>query len=178
VRRRRIAVALLFDRATTATVDELRRSAGVEDVVRIAPHITLVPPIDLQAEHLDPLLPMIAATAAASSLLHLTLGPVDTFAPRTMTIHLAVAGDLHALGRLRDELAVAPLAQRGRWPFVPHVTIREDAPLELIEHWQRDLPLVHIEARVDAVHVLEHLPRPGGGRNWWQPVARVPLGPT
>jgi 2'-5' RNA ligase len=166
---------LLLDRVTTGAIDDLRRSVGADDLDRIPPHITLVPPIDLTADQIDQLWPSVAEVAGKYGHLQLVIGPSATFAPRTMTIHLAVDGDLETLGCLVDELRVDPLPHRRRWPFVPHVTLREDAPAELIEQSLRSLADVRFAVQVDGLHVLEHLPRPGGGRNWWRSIGSFPF---
>jgi len=166
-----VALALLFDRAATAYLDDLRRSLGTDDLDRIPPHITLVPPIDLTPEQVDQLRPRVAEAALQVAPFHLVVGPVATFAPRTMTIHLAVGGDLESLGRLAGLLPVGPIPPRTRWPFVPHVTLRENAPTDLIEQSLMSLADVRLPVEVDALHLLEHLPRPGGGRNWWRSIA-------
>jgi len=135
----------------------------------------VVPPIDLLPEQVDELWPRLAATAARFRPLHLVLGPASTFAPRTMTIHLAVEGDVEPLTRLRDQLRVAPLPQAERWPFVPHVTLREEASADLIDQSLGAFAEVRLDVEVDALRLLEHLPRPEGGRNWWRPIASGPL---
>jgi 2'-5' RNA ligase len=175
VSRRRLALALLLDPATTVAIDDLRRSLGTDDLDRIPPHITLVPPIDLIPEQVDQLWPRVIDISRRYKPFALVIGPAATFAPRTMTIHLAVGGDLEPLGQLADELRVDPVPQRRRWPFVPHVTLRDEAPTDLIEHSLASLADVRFETRVDALHLLEHLPRPGGGRNWWQSMAICPF---
>jgi 2'-5' RNA ligase len=166
---------LLFDHSTTAALDELRTSLGTNDLDRIPPHITLVPPIDLTPGQFDQLRPSVANVAVELPSLQLVLGPAATFAPRTMTIHLAVGGDLHSLDRLVDDLRVEPLPQRTRWPFVPHVTLREDAPGDLIERSLTSLAHVRFAVQLDAFHLLEHLPRPGAGRKCWRSIAAYPF---
>jgi 2'-5' RNA ligase len=176
--RRRIVLAALFDVDTAAALDDLRRSLGVDDVERLPPHITLVPPSDRPAQDVEEAWPQLMGLAAGTDPLHLVLGPGASFQPRTPTIHLAVGGtedQLDRLTQLRERLLTWPLARTPRWPFVPHVTLCEDAPAELIAATLPTLAHIGFEVDITAVHLLEHLPRPQGGRRWWRPVAEAPL---
>ncbi len=169
--RRRVALALLFDRATTERVDQLRAAYGEDDLDRIPVHMTLVPPVDLPAGEVDTAWAAAAATAATEPGFDLVLGPAETFAPRTMTLHLAVTGDVERLAALRSRLRRPPLPQRERWPFVPHVTLRQETTIEVIERGLDELRDLHLRVRADELTLLEHLPRPGHARRGWSPVA-------
>ena len=173
--RRRLAVALLFDDATAAVLDRRRRSLGVDDLDRIAPHITVIPPVDLNVELVDPTWSAVVEACRGFGPIRLTLGPGATFAPRTPTIHLAVGGEVDRLAELRDRIRRPPFPQREQWAFVPHVTLVERAPDELIDTELAALVDVRLDVVVDAVRLLEHLPRPAGGRNWWRPIDVAPL---
>ena len=172
--RQRLGVVLLVPQPLATQVDGLRRALGDGGLERVAPHITLVSPINVHERDLPQPSPSVRAAAATVEPLTLRLGPVATFAPVNPVAYLEVAGDggeLDALERLRAACGQGPLEREGAHEFVPHVTIADDlAPLRLDEA-SRVLSDFTAEATFDRVHVLAELP----GRVW-RPIADAPLG--
>ena len=76
--RRRFAVVLLVPQPVATQVDVLRHALGVEDVERIAPHVTLVPPVNIAVDLVDDALALVRNAAAAAVPIVATLGPVAT----------------------------------------------------------------------------------------------------
>jgi 2'-5' RNA ligase len=137
----------------------------------MAPHLTLVPPVNVRADELDAALALMRAVAAGAAPLSLRLGPVATFWPETPVVYLSVGGDLDALGRLYGALGSGPLTRPVTRPFVPHVTLVEDASPEAISGAVAVLGGYEAALEVDRVHLLEQVPGPV-----WQPLADAPLG--
>src|SRR3546814_12692199 len=79
--RQRLGVVLLVPQPLATEVDGVRRALGDGALARIAPHITLVPPVNVAERDLPEALAIVRRAAGASRPLHLTLGPVLTFAP-------------------------------------------------------------------------------------------------
>jgi 2'-5' RNA ligase/GNAT superfamily N-acetyltransferase len=162
---------VVFDPPTSDEVDGLRRALGDTRRARIAPHITLVPPVNLPGAELPAALRVLRqAASAATGPLRLSLGPVNTFAPATNVLYLEVGGDLEELRRLRDRSAQAPLDRRDERPWVPHVTIagdvaatRIDAAIDLLDRYAA-------VASVDRVVLLSESDRR------WRPLADAVLG--
>ena len=124
--RRRLTVALVVTGAVAHEIDGLRRALGAAALERIAPHCTLVPPLNVREEHLDTVLDHLRSAAGRSAPIAVTLGPPGTFWPRTPVLYLAVGGDLDAIAALRSDLGTGPLAPpagRVERDFVPHVTL-------------------------------------------------------
>ena len=165
VPRSRLGVALLLPPVVSQEVDGLRRALGV-DLARIAPHITLVPPVNVREDRLEEVFALVRRAAAATSPLTLRLGPPASFLPDTPVIYLRVGGDLDALRALRDGVFVEPLARALTWPWLPHVTLADDASPERIAAAVTALDGFVVEAVLDRVHVLRESP----GRIW-EPIA-------
>jgi len=103
-------------------VDGLRRALGAMALQRIAPHCTLVPPVNVRDEDMSSVLEHVRAAAARSSAIAVELGPPATFWPRTPVLYLSVGGDLEAIAELRVDLATGPLSppeERRERDFVP-----------------------------------------------------------
>lgn len=195
--RHHVAVALLVPQPAARDVAVLRAALGARDLERVPPHLTLVPPFSLRGADLPAALAVLRAAAGDSRPLRVRLGPVATFSPVTPTVHLAVgppdAGDaagnaaddgsdgddqpdaLVELRRLRDAVDRAPFARQARHPFVPHVTLLEQAPLHRIRAARLALSAVAIPARLGRITLLSEVRAAGGDRRW-VPFADVDLG--
>ncbi len=175
VKRWRLAVALLPDAAVAAEVDVLRRAVGDVAIDRIPPHITLVPPVNVRGDDLAAALAAVRGAAGAAQPFELTLGPVASFEPVTPTIHLAVGGDVDALGALRAAVFRGPWHRAVGHPFVGHLTLLESAPLHRIRAAVLALGGYRSRLEVERVTVLAER-RDADGRRLWRPVADVDLG--
>jgi 2'-5' RNA ligase/N-acetylglutamate synthase-like GNAT family acetyltransferase len=169
--RLRLAVVVVVPGATGHEVDGLRRALGDGARERIPPHITLVPPVNVNASVLGEALAVVRRAAAAAEPLRLELGPVTTFWPATPVLYLAVGGDLAGLGRLRDAVFSEPLARPLTRPFVPHVTLARGLAPERLTGLTAELDAYRTTITADRVHVL----REAEGRRW-EPIADATLG--
>lgn len=174
MRRWRLAVALIPPAGLAAEIDVLRRALGDPSLERHGPHLTLVPPINVAVADMATVLAVLRAAAARTEPFELSVGPVTSFDPRTPTIHLAVGGALDALEELRDAVFQPPLTRKA-WPFQPHVTLREHAPLHLIRAARTALRAYSAPWPVERVVLLARSSERPHGRPW-QPVADVILG--
>ncbi len=170
-------MALLLPTTVAAEVDGLRRALGSATRARIAPHVTLVPPVNVRPDAVADGLRVLRDAAAGCDGLRLRLGPPTTFAPTTPTIHLAVVDlDDGPLGELRRRLVDGPFARPPTRPFVPHVTLDDDVGPGRLEASMTALADYVVEVAVDRVHLLEQQ-RGEGGRRRWVPIADAPFGP-
>jgi 2'-5' RNA ligase len=174
--RRRLGVVLLVPPPVAGEVDVLRRSLGEADVGRIAPHVTLVPPVNVAAADLDAALDRLGDAAARTAPLRLVLGPPATFLPTNPVLHLAVGGDVAGVDRLRDRVFRPPLERSLTWPFHPHVTILDGGDPDRIRAAVGVLAGWTAEVVVESAHLLEERHRDDGGRHW-EPVAEARFGP-
>jgi 2'-5' RNA ligase/N-acetylglutamate synthase-like GNAT family acetyltransferase len=162
VPKRRLGVALLVPPPLAAEVDGLRRAMGDPSLGRIPAHLTLVPPVNVRDDRLPDALARLRDAAAATRPFRLTLGPPATFLPVNPVLYLGVGGDLDALRALRDRVFREPLARTLTWPFVPHVTVADEAEPARIHAALDALCDFTVEVDVERVHLLEE----GPGRAW------------
>lgn len=124
--RRRLLVAVLLEGEVAAEVTGLRRAiTGHEG--HLAPHVTLVPPVNVAEGALGEAFAVVRQAAAGSAPLALELGPPGVFErPGAAVLHLAVAdegGGLHALAAAAARAPLAPPPKRAPRRFTPHVTL-------------------------------------------------------
>jgi len=167
--RPRIGVVLLIPDPVDTDVRAFQRAVGARP--RVAPHITLVPPVNVRADRMDAALDVIRRAASAVGPIHLRIGPAATFWPVTPVLYLAVSGELDRLRLLRDAVFVEPLAHDLDHPFVPHVTLGESLGDVDLAALAAALGSYRQEISVERVTVLEE-----GSDRTWEPVADAPLG--
>jgi 2'-5' RNA ligase len=166
-------VALLVPPPLSLEIDGLRRACGDRSRTRVAPHVTLVPPVNVRVEHLPAALAVLRDAAAATAPLSLRLGPVRSFLPDGPTLFLAVGGDpaeQRALAALRDAVFREPLTRRLTWPFVPHVTIADETAPERIPASEAALADFAVDVRFEHVTLLQETHH-GRAHRRWAPVA-------
>src|SRR5688572_20311112 len=127
--RQRLGVVLLVPQPLAKEIDGVRRALGDEARERIAPHITLVPPLNVAERDLPRAFTLVRTAASTIAPLSLRLGPAATFAPVNPVAYLKVGGEpqvLEALERLRAKCLEGPLERTIDLEFVPHVTIANE----------------------------------------------------
>jgi 2'-5' RNA ligase len=122
-------------------MDGLRRAVGA-DVGRVAPHVTLVPPVNVREDELGEALGVVREAAAASTG-PLTLGPgAGRDVPAGQPGRLPRRGrgpGLPTVHRLQEALRAGPLARKLTHGFVPHVTIADELAEDRIPEAMRAL---------------------------------------
>ena len=170
--RHRLGVALLLDPPGSFEVDGLRRALGDTALGAVPAHVTLVPPVNVRAEDLgDALRVLRKAANDQAGPIAVELGPVTTFMPASPVVYLAVGGpDLDRLARLRQAVVAGPMLRPDHWPWVPHVTLTDDAPADRIEAALAALFSYSAATVFDRVVLLEER------EHRWQPLADACLG--
>lgn len=172
--RHRLGAVLLLPRHIATEVDGLRRALGVSPIERVPPHITLVLPINVRDEDVDDALALTRRVAAEQPMrLHITIGPIKTFAPVTPVVYLSVDGPgLDAIRSMRDALDTGPFAQELKHPYVPHVTLSDDASDAEIQGALASLTHYVEPITLDGITVLEQ----DEADRMWRPIADAPFG--
>lgn len=178
VPRRRLGVVLLVPAPVAHEVDGLRRALDDGSWPKVAPHITLVPPINVREDELGAALAVVRAAAASTDVLTLDLGPVETFLPVNPVVFLAVGGpSLPTVHALPAALGDGPLARPPTHEFVPHVTVAENLAEERIPGAMAALSgYRHTIVKIRHLHVLEEVPDEEDQRVW-RPLMGVAFGP-
>jgi 2'-5' RNA ligase len=172
VGRRRFGVALMVPPPMAAEVDVLRRACGSADIDAIAPHVTLVPPVNVRDDAVECAEDLLAAAAAGHDPIVARLGPVGTFLPVNPVVFLAVDAVLHPL---KTAVFREPLSRRVDHQFVPHVTLVIGATPARIDALVAGLSDWSAEVTFDALTLLEEV-RDDAGVRRWEPIADWPLG--
>ena len=170
----RFTVSLVVTGRVADELDGMRRALGARSLLRIPPHITLVPPVNVAADDVTAALDLVRTAAAAYAPVTVELGGPATFLPVNPVIYLRVGGpELAAMDALRQRLVAGPLAPppaRRERDFVPHVTLDQHASRERIPAALAALADYRARVTFDRVTVLEQAPD-----KVWHPYADFPL---
>jgi 2'-5' RNA ligase/ribosomal protein S18 acetylase RimI-like enzyme len=167
--KRRLGVVLLVPPPVREEIDGLRRALGDGALGRIPAHLTLVPPVNVNEERFADGLAALRAAAARTRRFTVRLGPPATFAPINPVIYLAVEGaGAEQVLRLRDAVFSDPLSRDLTWPFVPHVTLADEADPARIDAALVALTGYEVDVTFDRVHLLEEQEA-----RVWRPVAEA-----
>jgi ribosomal protein S18 acetylase RimI-like enzyme/2'-5' RNA ligase len=158
----RLGVALVMPPPLDREVDTLRRATGDGTYGRVPPHCTIVPPVNVRADRLGDALAVLRAAAGASRPIEARLGPPTTFLPDNPVLYLPLEAGAAAVGALRQRVFQDPLARSLTWPFVPHVTVADEADPVRIAAAQVALCDYRADVTFERVHLLQE----GPGRVW------------
>jgi 2'-5' RNA ligase/ribosomal protein S18 acetylase RimI-like enzyme len=173
VPRLRLGVVLLIPPPLDREVDALRRAVGDGTYGRVPAHVTLVPPVNVNRDHLGEALAALRSSAAGTRPFTVQLGPPTTFLPTSPVLYLPLVGEGRAaVFALRERVFREPLARPLTWPFVPHVTVADEARPDRIAAAEIALCDYAAEVAFDRLHLLEE----GPGRIWG-PVADFAFAP-
>ena len=167
----RLGVALLMPHPLDREIDTLRRATGDGTLGRVPAHLTLVPPVNVRQDRMDDALAVLRAAAATTRPFRVSLGAPTTFLPHNPVLYLPVEKGAEEVVALRERVFREPLARPLTWPFVPHVTVADEADPNCIVAAQVALSGYRTEVGLDRVHLLQE----GPGRVW-APIADVELG--
>ena len=176
--RRRLTVSLVVTGAVAAEIDGLRRALG-RVLQRIAPHLTLVPPLNIKSERLLEVLDHVRLAAHASASDSRGAGTAGHVLARAPVLYLEVRGETEEMARLRNALVTGPLAPphtgAKERDFVPHLTLDQRIEPGPPAQRSRGPGLLPPELLLRAAHGLEQdaahrgrwRPRRSAGRLWW-----------
>jgi 2'-5' RNA ligase len=162
----RLGVALLVPPPLSYEVDGLRRALGDGSLGRIPAHLTLVPPVNVNRERLGEALGVLRKAAGATRPFAIATGAPETFLPDNPVLYLPLQQGAPEITAVRNRVFEEPLARPLTWPFVPHITLADEAEPARIGAAIAALADYRLDATFDRIHLLEE----GKGRVW-RPIA-------
>jgi len=171
VPRLRLGVVLLIPPPLDREIDALRRAVGDGTYGRVPAHLTLVTSVNVNEDDRGDALRVLREAASATRPFSVHLGPPTTFLPANPVLYLPLVGPGRAMVfTVRERVFKPPLARSLTWPFVPHVTVADEAQPERITAAELALCDYGAEVAFDRLHLLQE----GPGRIW-APVADAPF---
>ncbi|GAB49225.1 2'-5' RNA ligase family protein [Mobilicoccus pelagius] len=123
-----IGVLVPVPEPLSGRVRALRTAIGDPRGGPIPPHVTVVPPTEIDAAALPAIVEHLSTVAALGRPFEVHLQGTRTFQPVTDVVYLAVVGGAEELDDVQDAVRRGPLAVDLRYPYHPHVTLAHDVP--------------------------------------------------
>lgn len=174
--RRRLFVALEVTGEAAIEIDGIRRAIGSSSLGRIAPHLTLVAPVNVAEQHLDEALAVLRANASEDPI-PVALGPPRALRAKSPVLYLEVRGTSARLAQLQRALDLPPLAaptSRPKRPFLAHVTL--SSRMEKAEMPTVLAALAHFRVETVLSRLTLYEQHHDEARHPWYPLADVLLG--
>lgn len=100
-----------------------RRQVGDPQADLVWPHVTLVPPTELERDDLPQVVDHLAAVAAGSPPFTMHLSGTGTFRPISPVVFVQVATGLASCELLERAIRRGPVDRELQFPYHPHVTV-------------------------------------------------------
>ena len=166
-----IGVSLAVPEPWGSQLQQYRISMGDEDARHLPPHITLLPPYELDDAALGAVEDHLDEVAARVDPFHVHLRGTGTFQPTSPVVFVGVVQGISQCEVLAAEVLRGPLAIDRAFPFHPHVTIAHHLPEGKLE--QAFVELERFDAAFDVNEMWMYLHDAATG---WQPTRAFALG--
>jgi 2'-5' RNA ligase len=151
-----LGVAIEVPSPFGAQLDEVRdrfaRGAGT-----MPSHVTILAPIDVDADVMPAVVSHLAAVAARTRSFRLVLRGSGTFRPVSPVVFVAVAEGISSCEQLEREVRSGDLAVETRFPYHPHVTVAHDVPDAELDRAFEELADFRAEMTISSMGLHEYV---------------------
>lgn len=133
------------------------RLAIAPDAGEMPAHVTILAPIDVDADVIEAVLAHLAAVAARTPPFRLELRGSGTFRPVSPVVFVALAQGISACEQLERDVRSGDLAVETRFPYHPHVTIAHDVDEAALDAAYDELADFHATMEVTSMGLHEYL---------------------
>lgn len=120
-------------------------------------HVTILAPVDVDADVMPAVLAHLAEVAAQTAPFRLVLRGTGTFRPISPVVFVAVAEGISSCEQLERRVRSGDLAVETRFPYHPHVTIAHDVPEETLDLALAELSSFSADLVVDGMSLHENV---------------------
>lgn len=121
-----IGVAIAIPPPVGPELEAWRRWIGDPTADVVPPHITLVPPTEVDSAGWDAIVKHLAATAADQEAFRVHLRGTGTFRPVSPVVFVALARGIVECEQLAAAMRAGPMPVEMRFPYHPHVTVAQN----------------------------------------------------
>ena len=164
-----LGVAIEIPQPFGRQLDDMRARFTPDDGDMPA-HVTILAPVDVDADVMDAVLAHLAAVAASTPPFRLVLRGSGTFRPVSPVVFVTVAEGISACEQLERRVRSGDLAVETRFPYHPHVTIAHDVPEPDLDRALEELADFRADMRIGSIGLHENI----DGR--WRLVREFALG--
>ncbi|NNG40097.1 2'-5' RNA ligase family protein [Flexivirga sp. ID2601S] len=146
-------------------LQQARRDVGDPLADAVPPHVTLMPPTEVEADQLERLREHLVRVAKDAQPFRMTLRGTGTFRPLSPVVFVAVAEGIASCERLEQAVRSGPVERELQFPYHPHVTIAHGLDDAALDRAFDELASYHCTFEVSGFDLYEH-----GDDQVWRPV--------
>jgi 2'-5' RNA ligase len=130
---RTIGVAVGLPEPFGTELAKSREALGDPMALAIPPHVTLIPPTEMNAEEFNDVVAHLEVVAAHQWPFEIQLRGTGSFRPVSPVVFVALAAGISDCERLESAIRRGPLARGLKFNYHPHVTVAHDVPPEILD---------------------------------------------
>ena len=169
-----IGVSLAVPEPWGSRLQQFRVANGDAEGATIPTHITLVPPVEIDAQLVGEVERHLDAVAATSAPYHVHLRGSGTFRPVSPVVFVNLVEGISPTEQLAKDCRRGPLELQLDFPYHPHVTVAHVDDDDLLDRAFDELAAFDCAFSVDAFHLYVHDP----GLGWKATRDYALVGPT
>lgn len=168
-----IGVAVALPEPWATELQDYRTSVGDLTATRIPTHITLIPPVEVEADDLAAVQEHLAGVAAGIDAFRIHLRGTGTFRPVSPVVFVTVVEGISGCEQLAKAVRRGPLDVELSFPYHPHVTVAHHLDDERLDRAFTELADFECEFAADRFALYVH--DNGSG---WRPTQEFVLRPV
>lgn len=130
---RTIGVAVGLPEPYAAELKKWRESLGDPLATAIPPHVTLVPPTEVEADDIPAIEEHLLEVGRRQWPFDMQLRGTGSFRPVSPVVFVSVAVGISGCERLEKAVRTGPLDRPRKFNYHPHVTVAHDVPDEMLD---------------------------------------------
>jgi 2'-5' RNA ligase len=150
-----IGVAIGLPEPSAGELRAWRHKLGDPMADQIAPHVTLVPPTEVDESQVAAIEAHLEQVAAAQVPFTILLHGTGTFRPVSPVVFVALAAGIAGCERVEKAVRNGPLARTLKFNYHPHVTVAHDLPDDALDRAFAALDHYTCEFAVDSFGLFE-----------------------
>jgi 2'-5' RNA ligase len=128
-----VGIALAIPQPHAAVLGGWRRRIGDPEADRVPPHVTLLPPTEIEPDQLELLEKHLAEAARTVLPFTMRLSGTGTFRPVSQVVFVQVSAGIAECELLERAVRRAPISREVEFPYHPHVTVGHDVSDERLD---------------------------------------------
>jgi 2'-5' RNA ligase len=150
-----VGVAVAIPSPYREVIDAARETYE-PSVGELPAHVTILAPVDVDAEAMPAVESHLARVAAEVEPFRLVLRGTGSFRPVSSVAFLVVSEGAEACTDLERRTRTGDMAVESRFPYHPHVTLAHDVPDVVLDRAQAELADFEASVDVTSIGLYEH----------------------
>lgn len=165
-----IGVSIAIPEPWAGRLQHYRTAIGDTTAAKIPTHVTLVPPLVVDAAGLSEIETVLADAAREVAAFEMHLRGTGTFRPVSPVVFVSLVEGISQTEQLAEAARRGPLEIEPAFPFHPHVTVAHDVPEETLDRAFAELADFECRFVVEEFHLYVHEEESG-----WRPMTSFAL---